>query len=157
RHDQGGPMRGFKLLATLLVTWVVAALPCKAGADAFTFSTGNPDGKMASAARPDTAGKFEIESGDDFILNQQTQINHATFTGLLTGASPTVNQVVVEIYRVFPNDSDVGRTSGPPDFSTPNVPTRVNSPSDVALDQRDSAAVGELTFTVTSVGSFVAN
>jgi hypothetical protein len=52
---------------------------------------------------------------------------------------------VVEIYRVFPNDSDVGRTSGPPTFSTPNVPTRVNSPSDVALLSRDSAA-GELTF-----------
>ena len=26
-------------------------------------------------------------------------------------------------YRVFPNDSDVGRTSGPPTFSTPQVPT----------------------------------
>jgi hypothetical protein len=33
----------------------------------------------------------------------------------------------------------VGRTSGPPTFSTDKVPTRVNSPSDVALDARDSA------------------
>jgi hypothetical protein len=47
--------------------------------------------------------------------------------------------VVVEIYRVFPDDSDVDRTSGPPTFSTDQVPTRVNSPSDVALDARDSA------------------
>jgi hypothetical protein len=40
---------------------------------------------------------------------------------------------VVEIYRVFPKDSDVGRTSGPPTFSTPQVPTRANPPSDVEL------------------------
>ena len=50
--------------------------------------------------------------------------------------------VVVEIYRVFPNDSDVGRTSGSPTFSTSQVPTRVNSPSDVAFDSRDSSGSG---------------
>jgi hypothetical protein len=37
-------------------------------------------------------------------------------------------------------------------FSTPEVPTRVNSPSDVAFASRDSAAVGQLMFT-TSVQS----
>ena len=47
--------------------------------------------------------------------------------------------MVVEIYRIFPDDSDVGRTSGPPTFSTSKVPTRVNSPSDVAFESRDSA------------------
>ena len=75
---------------------------------------------MATAARPESAGKFEIETGDDFVLTAQTSITGATFTGLLTGGStPTIGQVVVEIYRVFPNDSDVGRTSGAPVFSTP--------------------------------------
>jgi len=39
--------------------------------------------------------------------------------------------VVVEIYRVFPKDSDAQRT--------PRVPTRNNSPSDVAFDTRDSS------------------
>ena len=39
---------------------------------------------------------------------------------------------------MFPKDSDVGRTSGPPTFSTPQVPTRVNSPSDNAFDTRNS-------------------
>jgi hypothetical protein len=53
--------------------------------------------------------------------------------------------VRVEIYRVFPNDSDVGRTSGPPTFSTSQVPTRVNSPSDVAFSEVD-AADGSLRF-----------
>ena len=46
--------------------------------------------------------------------------------------------MVVEIYRVFPLDSDTTRT--------PNVPSRINSPSDNALVSRDSSA-GELTFT----------
>ena len=48
--------------------------------------------------------------------------------------------MVVEIYRVFPDLSNVGRTSGPPTFSTPKVPTRVNSPSDVELDSRDTTS-----------------
>lgn len=121
----------------------------------FSFSTGNPDGLIATASRPDVGGKFEIESADDFVLTNSTRITNATFTGLLTGTTPSIGEVVVEIYRVFPKDSDVGRTSGPPDFSTPKVPTRVNSPSDVALDDRDSAA-GNLTFSDATLGSFAA-
>ena len=54
------------------------------------------------------------KSADDFILGTHTSITGATFTGLLTGRAPlsSVGEVRVEIYRVFPNDSDVGRTSG---------------------------------------------
>jgi hypothetical protein len=116
-------------------------------ADPFFFSTGNVTNLIATAARPAIGGKFEIESADDFVTTGPTSITSATFTGLLTGGATVANvgEVVVEIYRVFPNDSDVGRTSGPPIFSTPQVPTRVNSPSDVALDARDTAA-GDLTF-----------
>ena len=77
----------------------------------------DPDGKMATASRPDSDGKFEIETGDDFVLTTTTWITSATFTGLLTGDG-SVGNVRVEIYRVFPNNSDVGRTSGPPTFST---------------------------------------
>ena len=40
----------------------------------------------------------------------------------------------------------MGRTSGPPTFSTSQVPTRVNSPSDVEFDDR-SASAHTLTFT----------
>lgn len=118
----------------------IAALAAPAGASPFFFSTGGPDNQMASASRPDTA-QFEIETADDFAVALPTAINKATFTGLIpTGSS--VQQVVVEIYRVFPNDSDTGRTSGAPNFSTSQVPTRVNSPSDVAFASRDSAAAG---------------
>jgi hypothetical protein len=109
----------------------------------FLFSTGLPDGRVATISEPASAhtSQVEYESADDFALTTETRIQHASFTGLLTGgATPRdVSNVVVEIYRVFPNDSDVGRTSGAPTFSTDKVPTRVNSPSDVALDSRASA------------------
>src|SRR5262249_49984623 len=66
-------------------------------------------------------------------------------------------QVRVEVYGVFPVDSDVSRTSGPPNYSTSQVPTRTNSPSDTPLAKADSAD-GGLTFTTSDFGSFgVAN
>ena len=105
----------------------------------FNFSTGSPDGRMATASRPASKGKAEIESADDFILSSETLINHATFTGLLpAGFTPSdIKDVRVEIYRVFPNDSNLHRV--------PDVPTRVNSPSDVEFADRDSAD-GNLSF-----------
>jgi hypothetical protein len=129
------------------------ALP--AAADTTFFSTGDPDLKMATATRPESATKSEIESADDFILGTHTLIDDATFTGILTNRAPltSIGAVRVEIYRVFPNDSDVSRTSGPPTFSTPQVPTRVNSPSDVAFDTRDSTS--GLTFTPNDLGVVV--
>jgi hypothetical protein len=132
-------------IATVLLASSVLAAPAIAAP--FFFSTGNPDGKMATAARPGTGGAFEIESADDFILTSGTRIDTATFTGLLPSGSTAnnVKSVVVEVYRVFPKDSDVGRTSGPPTFSTSQVPTRVNSPSDVALLSRESGST--LSFT----------
>jgi len=125
----------------LLSAALVLGLANPAAADTFFFSTGNPNDLIATATRPDNGpGQFEIETGDDFVLTTQTLINHATFQGLLLNATPSdIGQVRVEIYRVFPALSDVARTSGPPIFSTPNVPTRVNSPSDVELDDRDTA------------------
>jgi hypothetical protein len=113
---------------------VIGLLPAAAAAAAdapFFFSTGDPDGKIATATRPDTGAPFEIESADDFALTHATSITGGTFTGLMP-AGASVEDVVVEIYRVFPKDSDVGRT--------PNVPTRVNSPSDVAFASRDSGS-----------------
>jgi len=134
---------------------LAVSLAVPAVADPFTFGTGNPDGKMATATRPNTAGKFEIETGDDFVLTTKTEINSATFTGLLSGGS-TVGEVRVEIYSVFPKDSDITRTNGPPTFSTNQVPTRVNSPSDVEFDDRDTAS-GNLTFSTTDLGGFTAS
>jgi PEP-CTERM motif len=139
-----------RLSALLIAILALPLLTTPAGATPFFFSTGDPDGKIATATRPESAGKFEIESADDFVLTGPTSITKATFTGLLTGGATTANigEVRVEIYRVFPADSNVARTSGPPTFSTPQVPTRVNSPSDVEFADRDtSPPPGNLTFT----------
>ena len=141
-------------------TFAAVVMPLPAAADMFVFNTGNPDGLMATATRPESAGKFEIETGDDFVLTTQTSITQAAFTGLIPSGALTsdIKNVVVQVYRVFPADSNVGRTSGPPTFSTPNVPTRVNSPSDVEIDaaHRDSLS-GSLSFIpVTLLPSFTA-
>ena len=121
-----------KLILLIFLGAAFVAAPTNAAL--FSFNSGTPDGLLATASRPENLsfGKIEIESADDFIVPiQGVNLTNATFTGLLpTGFSlGNVGQVVVEIYRVFPLDSDIGRTSGPPTFSTPKVPTRVNSPS----------------------------
>jgi hypothetical protein len=129
-------MRRIKgLLATLPVLLSLAA-PAPAGP--FFFSTGQPDGRIATASRPASADKIEIESADDFILSSQTVLSRATFTGLLVGAGvQDIGEVKIEIYRVFPKDSDIARQI--------QVPTRMNSPSDVELQDR-STADGNLQF-----------
>lgn len=130
--------RSFTKIAIKFATPSVLAIVLStslAAADPFFFSTGAPDGLIATASR--AGPEFEIESADDFALTRTTSINSATFTGLIPAGS-SVTDVIVEIYRVFPNDSNTGRT--------PQVPTRVNSPSDIAFASRDSASSGELTF-----------
>jgi hypothetical protein len=141
-------------VAAVAVVGAASVQPAAASGTPFFFTTGSPDGLIATATRPGS-GAFEIESADDFILTGPTTITSATFTGLMPANSLPTN-VVVEIYGVFPQLSNVGRTSGPPTFSTPQVPTRVNSPSDVALDSRDSSAPGDLTFTTSDLGPFAA-
>jgi hypothetical protein len=114
----------------------------------FSFSTGLPNGALAAASRIEGSGLIEIEAGDDFITTaDQTIITSASFWGLLPATLPSVDQVVVEIYRVFPLDS-----VNPPDG---RVPTRANSPSDVAFDTRDSDG-DQLSFSATNLGAFAA-
>jgi hypothetical protein len=136
--------RTFTLLG---IAWLMAW--GNAGATPF-FSTGDPDGLMAMASRPSSAGLIEIEAADDFTLATATAITSATFTGLLPAQASLsdIGQVRVEIYRVFPLDS-----TDPP---SGNVPTRVNSPSDVAFDERDTAST-DLTFSVALNGNFTAS
>jgi hypothetical protein len=136
-------------LGAILVGGALALL--SGGADCAVavviYNNDNPNANMAAASRPAGAGKIEIESADDFLLTQATRIDSATFTGLIPLEAPlgSITGVAVEIYRVFPLDSN-----NPPDG---NVPTRTNSPSDNALTGRDSAITGELTFTPTLVAA----
>jgi len=87
-------------------------------------NTGNPDGKLGALSRPPSANKVETETADDFFLDKTTVLTGATITGLLINraALADINNVEVEIYHVFSQDSDQQRI--------PEVPTRTNSPSD---------------------------
>lgn len=129
-------------LALAAASWLRAP----AAAAPFLFSTGDPDGLVATLSRPASGGLAETETTDDFILNQATRITSATFTGLLpTGAAlSSVNRVQVEIYLIFPSDS-----ANPP---SGNVPTQTNSPSDNQFESRDSA-LGTLSFRTTLLNS----
>jgi hypothetical protein len=107
-------------------------------AGSFFFSTGSPDGNIATLSRIASTGKLETETADDFITPVGiTTINSATFTGLLTAGTPlsAITQVEIELYHVFPIDSN------PPDG---RVLTRVNSPSDNNFDARDSNVAGQM-------------
>ena len=75
-----------------------------------------PNNLMAVATRPGGVATTEIEAADDFLLSGAGIINSASFVGLIVpGATgtPTISDVVVEIYRVlgvlnnFPNLSSV--------------------------------------------------
>ncbi|OAI00413.1 hypothetical protein A1353_01585 [Methylomonas methanica] len=127
-----------KLIPILAISTLFAA---NADAAAFSFSTGDSDYRIATGAQAGGTSK-EIESADDFVLTQHTQLNQATFTGLLANGATLgdIANVNVEIYRVFGKDS-VNPPSG-------RVPTRVNSPSDVAFLGRESAS-NTLSYSVT--------
>ena len=133
-------------LCTAAVCGLVLAWAASANAAPFFFSTGNPDGKIATLSRPASAGKIETETADDFVTTAPTTITSATFTGLLVGGATTANVtgVEIELYHVFPLDS-----TDPP---SGNVLTRVNSPSDNNFAAADSN-LGQLSFTTTVLSS----
>ena len=137
----------FWLAATALIACALCS-PARAGST-FFFSTGDPDGKMAMASRGPNS---QIEAADDFVTKGDTTLlTSATFTGLITGGVPLSNitEVNIDLYHVFPVDSDTNRT--------PNVPTRVNSPADTEFDGRNSTQ-GSLSFTPGIISSnFTAN
>jgi hypothetical protein len=120
-----------------LIAALVTGLATPAAAVPFFFSTGSPDGLMAMAARGPNS---QIEAADDFVTTASTTLTSATFTGLITGGVSLSNivEVNIDLYHVFPIDSDTTRT--------PNVFTRANSPADTEFDGRNSTA-GTLTFT----------
>ena len=124
-----------------VVYTMVAALSATA-ASVTLFSTGNPDGKVATLSRTASAGKLETETADDFVLGTQASITGATFTGLLVGGATPANikNIEIELYRVFPLDS-VNPPSG-------RVLTRANSPSDNNFAAFDGN-LGDLSFMAT--------
>jgi hypothetical protein len=136
------PTRIFNRLIPLAAAFTAAVMADRASANSFTFSTGNPDGLIATLSRVASPGKLETETADDFVTTAPTMITSATFTGLLPSGTPlsAVNQVEIELYNIFPVDSTF-----PPDG---RVLTRNNSPSDNNFAASDSN-LGQLSFTTT--------
>ena len=140
-------MKKLILLALFSASFIAARIDAQI---TVLYNNDFPTGDMATATRPETGNQFEIESADDFLLPTGAHITGATFTGLVPQDFnlSNIGNVVVEIYRVFPLDSNTART--------PNVVTRVNSPSDVAFDSRESGS--GLTFTPSLLNAnFTAN
>ena len=135
----------FITFVTVVMSWIGLAHP--AIATPFFFSTGNPDGLIATLSRTASPGKLETETADDFVTTAgQTVITNATFTGLLVGGATPANvkNVEIELYHVFPIDS-----TNPPDG---RVLTRANSPSDNNFAAADGA-LGQLSFTTKVINS----
>lgn len=134
------------LIAATLTFGCWLATP--AFAHAFFFSTGNADGRLGALSRRPSAGKIETETADDFVLAETTAITQATIAGLVPSGTPLADiaNVEVELYHIFPLDS-----VNPP---SNNVPSRVNSPSDVEIDSatRDGSA-GTLSFSASVLSS----
>ena len=127
-----------RLIFLAILTAIMGVAPLSA--TSFFFTTGSPDGRLATLSQPATAPKLETETADDFLLSETTTIKEATITGLLTAGAKisSIDNVEIEIYRVFPNDSR------PPSGS---VPTRQNSPADVEVDSATRDGIrGTLTF-----------
>jgi hypothetical protein len=115
-------------LAGFGVLCFALAVSCPAAASSILYSNLGVTGTMAAASRPEpVSGGLEIEAADDFIISGPSKITSASFIGLVP-LGFSVNDLNLEIYRVFPFDS------GPFDN---RVPTRMNSPSDVAFAERD--------------------
>jgi hypothetical protein len=136
----------------MLAAGAACLLGAPAYADPFFFSTGNPDGLIATLSQQATPTQLETETADDFVTtaqHQTTVITDATFTGLIVnGTTANVNNVEIELYHIFPLDS------GPFDG---RVTTRMNSPGDNEFLARDGMA-HQLTFSTTVLNqSFHAN
>jgi len=140
-------MKGRITTVSTAVLSIALLTEMPAEADPFFFSTGSPDGLIATLSRTASPGKSETETADDFFTTAPTtRITNATFTGLLIGgATPAnVSDLEIELYHVFPLDS-----VNPPDG---RVITRANSPSDNNFAAADSA-LGQLTFTTKVLNS----
>jgi hypothetical protein len=141
-------------IKTLAGAFATLLLVAQASADPFSFSSGEPDGKIATLSRPASPGKLQTETADDFIIvSNTTLISQASFTGLIPSGAPlnSATNVEIEIYHVFPNDSDTNRTV--------RVPTRANSPGDVEIDDATRDGLdGSLRFGLTLINaSFTAS
>jgi hypothetical protein len=146
------PVRTFHCTLRLAGILSLLLLASRGSAASFSFSTRQSGASTAALSRPASPGGIQTETANDFVATQSVVIAQATITGVIPSEASLsdIARVEVEIYRVFPFDSDTNRTI--------NVPTRNNSPADLEIHKatRDSLA-GRLIFSATIVNqSFTA-
>ena len=80
----------------------------------FFFSTGSPDGQIATLSRTASTGKLETETADDFVTTLPTNITDASFIGLLVGARrrPTFAMSRSSSITSSPSTRPIRRTAG---------------------------------------------
>ena len=106
-----------------------AFLVGSAFAETVLYNNDIPDGKVATLSRPGSPGLSERETADDFLLTSDSLVTGGSFTGLLPAGAKITN-VNVEIYGVQTTE-----IAAPPR----TVPTRVNSPTNDAIVEEDTA------------------
>src|SRR5215469_12207236 len=96
-----------KSVLAVVMFSVMAWLTTPALAAPFSFSTGNPDGRLGALSQPAGDGSLETETADDFILADTTVIEGATSSGLISqsASQQDITNVEVELYHVLPLDS----------------------------------------------------
>src|SRR5260370_42330438 len=115
-------MRAIGVSLAFGLGFFAAFVTSPASGSVFSFSTGNPDGLIATLSRPAGGGAIQTATADDFVLSPPARIDHATFGGPLPSGTPPTSIADVEIafYHVFPKDS-TNRPAG-------QGPTRAISP-----------------------------
>jgi len=131
----------FSFLAIVLFAF---AVPSRA--DLILWDTLTPSGALATTSQGNAA--IPSETADDFFFLSSTapafRLDRITINGLFSNPSAVITNVHVELYRVFPRDSNTTRTP---------VVSRVNGPSDDDFAAFDSTQ-GSLSFTTRNLGSF---
>jgi hypothetical protein len=132
-------MRRVSALSAAISSGLFALTATAASAADFEYFNDNPNDLIALRS----GGPSGAEAADDFVTTDSVSLQGGTFTGLLAGGSSSlgaISKVIIEIYRVFPLDSTVPASG--------RVPTRSNSPADVAFASADSS-LSELSFSST--------
>ena len=97
---------------TVVVSWISFAHP--AMATPFFFSTGTPDGLIATLSRTASPGKLETETADDFVTTAgQTVITNATslFTA---GETADTEQLLCDTHSACRDAGDLPASDSSP-------------------------------------------
>ena len=85
----------------LLVLFSASFIVARINGQTFTYNNDFPNDLIGTASRPESTGKIEIESADDFLIKSNpTRITGATFTGLIP-AGATIDDVRALVHPVL--------------------------------------------------------